>query len=120
MPLLRIDVTGPKSPAYKAALLAGARAAVTRAFGVPDGRVVVRVAETPADDVGLPSCRTDRFTLVDVLAYEGRTPELKRALSAALRDAYAADPGIEPSEVAVSFRDASPDDLDVLPGEAAI
>lgn len=118
MPILRIDITGPKSPAYKRALLTGARAAVIGAFGVPDGRVVVRVVETPAGDVDAPPCRTDRYTLVDVLAYEGRTPQLKRALAAALRDAYATDPGIEPSEVAITFRDASPDDLDVLPGEA--
>jgi len=118
MPLLRIDITGPKSPAYKRALLTGARAAVTGAFGAPDGRVTVRVVETPASDVDMPSCRTERFTLVDVLAFEGRTPEIKAAMAAALREAYAADPGIEPSEVAVSFRDAVPHDLDVLPGEA--
>jgi hypothetical protein len=51
--------------------------------------------------------------------FAGRDLTLKTAMVAALRDAYAADPGIEPSEVVVSFRDATPEDLHVLPGEAA-
>jgi phenylpyruvate tautomerase PptA (4-oxalocrotonate tautomerase family) len=119
MPFVRIDVVGPKSPAYKQALLAGARAALTSRFGVDDGRVIVRVVESAPEDVDLPSCRTDRVTVLDVLMFAGRDLTLKTAMVAALRDAYAADPGIEPSEVVVSFRDATPEDLHVLPGEAA-
>jgi phenylpyruvate tautomerase PptA (4-oxalocrotonate tautomerase family) len=118
MPLVRIDVVGPKTQAYKRALLAGARAAIVEEFGVADGRVTVRVVESAPLDVDLPPCRSERFTMLDVLMYAGRTPELKAAMAAALRDKYAADPGIEPSEVAVFFHDAAPEDLDVLPGQA--
>lgn len=118
MPLVRIDITGPKAPEYKRALLAGVRGAITSAFGVDDARVVVRIIETPADDVDAPPCRSARFCVVDVLMYEGRTPEMKRAMVAAAREALAVEPGIEPREVAVSFREASKLDLDVLPGAA--
>lgn len=118
MPIVRIDVVGPKRAAYKRALLAGVRSAVTSALGVGDERVTLRIIETEADDVDLPSCRTERFTVIEVAMYEGRTPEMKAAMVAAARDALAADPGIEPSEVQVAFREYARCDLDVPPGEA--
>jgi len=118
MPLVRIDITGPKSEAYKQALLSGARAAVTSALGAPNDRVSVRVIETPAECVDVPGCRTERFTLVEVLMFEGRTPQLKSALVSALREAFAEDPGIEPSEVMVFTHDASSIDLDAPAGQA--
>lgn len=120
MPLVRIDITGPKPDAYKRALLAGARLAVTSALGVPDSSVTVRVFEASPECVDVPTCRTGRFTVVEVLLYEGRPPELKTALVSALRDIYADNPGIEPSAVTVFIHDASPTDLDVLPGEAEV
>lgn len=119
MPIVRIDVTGPKSTEYKRALLSGARRAVVVALGVGDERVTVRVVETPAECVDAPPCRTDRFTVVEVLLYEGRSEDLKRALVKALRDELAAAPGIEECEVSIFIHDASMLDLDVMPGQAA-
>jgi phenylpyruvate tautomerase PptA (4-oxalocrotonate tautomerase family) len=116
MPIVRIDITGPKSPEYRRALLDGARAAVTGALGVADERVTVRVIETPDECVDVPDCRSDRYTIVEVIMYAGRSEEKKKALVAALRDRFAADPGIEPFEIAVVLRDPSTTDLDVLPG----
>jgi phenylpyruvate tautomerase PptA (4-oxalocrotonate tautomerase family) len=116
MPFIRIDVTGPKAAAYKRALLAGTRGAVTATFGVADERVTVRVVETPAADVDTAPGRTERMTMVDVLMFEGRSPELKAAMTAALRAALAHSPGIEPSEVIVNFREADAVDLDVFRG----
>jgi phenylpyruvate tautomerase PptA (4-oxalocrotonate tautomerase family) len=118
MPLVRIDVLAPKSPAYKRALMDAARHAIVEGLEAEDRRVVVRVVETAPEDASLPSCRTERFTSVDILLYGGRTPEMKAAAARVLRDALAADPGIEPSEVALFFHDATPFDLDVLPGQA--
>jgi phenylpyruvate tautomerase PptA (4-oxalocrotonate tautomerase family) len=115
MPIVRIDVTGPKPPEWRRALLDGARAAVIEALGVADERVTVRVVETPDECVDVPDCRTDRYTIVEVIMYAGRSDELKKALAAAIRERFAADPGIEPSEVAVVLRDPSKADLDVLP-----
>jgi phenylpyruvate tautomerase PptA (4-oxalocrotonate tautomerase family) len=118
MPLVRIDVIAPKSPEYKRALMAAARRAIVEGLAAEDRRVIVRVVETAPEDADLPSCRTERFTAVDILLYEGRTPEMKAAAARMLRDALEVDPGIEPSEVALFFHDATPFDLDVLPGQA--
>lgn len=119
MPIVRIDVTGPKTPEWRRSVLAAVRAGVTEALEVPDRRVTLRIVETPDDCVDVPDCRTARYTLIDVLMYEGKTPEQKAAMVAAIRRRLAADPGIEPSEVAIAVRDASAVDLDVMPGEAA-
>lgn len=120
MPLVRIDVIAPKTPEYKRALMAAARRAIIEGMAADDSRVTVRVVETPAADVDLPSCRTERMTVVDVLLYSGRTDEMKASTVAALREALSREPGIEPCEVTVFFHDASPVDLDVLPGLAGL
>jgi phenylpyruvate tautomerase PptA (4-oxalocrotonate tautomerase family) len=118
VPVVRIDVAGPKSAEYRSALLAGVRAGVLAGLGVPDERVTVRLFETAAGDFDLPACRTERYTIVDVTMYAGRTPDLKAACIAAVRERLAENPGIEPSEVTVVFHDLTPTDLDVPPGEA--
>jgi phenylpyruvate tautomerase PptA (4-oxalocrotonate tautomerase family) len=119
VPVVRIDITGPKPAEYKRALLAAARRAITEGLSAPDERVTVRIVEVPSEDCDLPACRTPRFTLVDVLMYEGRSEEAKAATAAELRGLLEADPGIEGSEVSIAFHDMSPTDLDVLPGEAS-
>jgi|BarGraIncu00421A_1022006.scaffolds.fasta_scaffold02077_5 phenylpyruvate tautomerase PptA (4-oxalocrotonate tautomerase family) len=118
MPLVRIDVIAPKTDDHKRALLAATRRAIVEGLAAEDRRVVVRVVDTARGDMDLPSCRTERFTVVDILLYEGRSPEMKAATATALRAALEVDPGIEPSEVAVFFHDATTSDLDVLPGQA--
>jgi phenylpyruvate tautomerase PptA (4-oxalocrotonate tautomerase family) len=118
MPLVRIDVVGTKSDEYKRALMAAARRSIVEGLAAEDRRVTVRVVEAPPGNVDLPSCRTERMTVFDILLYEGRTPEMKAATAASLRAALAIDPGIEPSEVALFFHDATTCDLDVLPGQA--
>lgn len=119
MPIVRIDITGPKSAEYKRALLSGARRAVVSCLGAGNERVTVRVVETPADCVDAPACRTDRFTVVEVLLYQGRDEDQKRGFAKALREEFATAPGIEECEVSVFVHDASPLDLDVLPGRAS-
>jgi hypothetical protein len=54
--------------------------------------------------------------MIDVLMFEGRTALLKSEMVTALRAALAQEPGIEPSEVVVNFREAGPVDLDVFAG----
>jgi phenylpyruvate tautomerase PptA (4-oxalocrotonate tautomerase family) len=115
MPIVRVDITGPKPLAWKQALLQGVCAAVVEALDVPRERVTVRVVETPDDCVDVPDCRSDRYTFVEVIMYEGRDPEKKRSLVTEIRRRLAKDPGIEASEVAVLIRDSTVADLDVLP-----
>ncbi len=116
MPLAHIRVTGPKPAEYRQALLSAVRTAIVDGLSVPDERVVVRISEDGPSFIDTPACRTDRFTLVEVLLYEGRSDDVKRAFARMLRERLAAAPGIEPGEVAVALHDMSKVDFDVLPG----
>jgi len=118
MPLVRIDIVGPKDPGWTTALLSETRAAVSNAFDVEDERIVVRVVETPRERVSLPGCRTDRFTQIEVVLYEGRSDAVKAEFVRELRRRLAENPGIESCEIAVDLRDRTKTELDVLPGRA--
>jgi phenylpyruvate tautomerase PptA (4-oxalocrotonate tautomerase family) len=118
MPIARIDITGPKSAEYKRALIYAVRGAIVSCLGATDERVNVRVVETEPDCVDVPTCRTERYTVVDIMMYEGRTDEMELAFAETLRAKLASDPGIEPSEIAIALHSMSKIDLNVLPGEA--
>lgn len=120
MPVATVDIVGSKSRAYKDALAAAVRRSIVEFLAADDSRVTVRIIETPADCVDLPSCRTERYTVVGILLYEGRTEEMKRAFAEGLRAALAADPGIEPCEIAIALHSMSTSDLDVLPGQSGL
>jgi len=119
VPIVRVDITGPKSAAYVRALLRGVRTAVVEGLAAPDERVTVRVIETAADHCDLPDCRTDRFTVVEIMLYAGRDDAKKAACSAMMRELLAAEPGIPACDVSIAYHDMTPVDLDVLPGEAS-
>lgn len=118
MPVVRVDIIGPKDAAYCSAVLRCVRAAVVGGLGAPDERVTVRVVQTPAELTDMPATRTDRFTVVDVMLYAGRTPEAKAACSTMMRTGLETDLGIPSCEVTIAYHDMAPTDLDVLPGEA--
>jgi phenylpyruvate tautomerase PptA (4-oxalocrotonate tautomerase family) len=120
VPIVRIDTTGPKSHVYKTSLMKAVREAVVTELAAADERVTVRVHETEAECVDVPACRSDLFTVIEILLYAGRTPEAKAACVSAIRSSLGVDPGIPASEVVVAFHDSDPVDLDVLPDGASI
>ncbi len=117
MPLAHVHITGPKPTAYKRALITGTRDAIIEGLGAPADRVVVRLSESDAELVDVPARRTDTFVLVEVLLYEGRSDETKRAFSRLLRQRLSHEPGIEASEIAIALHEMTKVDFDVLPGE---
>ena len=66
MPIVRIDIESGKSAAYKRAILRGVRSAITGALGVPDERLMQRLAEAPAEDIDAFEVRSDRLTIIEV------------------------------------------------------
>jgi len=118
VPIARVDVAGPKAASYKAAVLRGVREGVTSGLGVPDARVTVQLVEIAPGEWSMPASRTERFTVVEITLFEGRTREIKRSCIDAIRHNLSADPGIDSSEIAVIFNEKNDDDLNVVPGKA--
>jgi len=113
MPLIRVDVTGPKAPEWKAAVMRGVRAGLVNGAGAPDEHVSVRVIEAPADSVDITNGRANDFIYIEVIWFEGRDATQKLAVVSIIRESLAADPGIAPTNINIAFSDFSHDDLHV-------
>jgi phenylpyruvate tautomerase PptA (4-oxalocrotonate tautomerase family) len=84
MPLVRIEVLAGRSPEERRALLDAVHAAIVEGFRVPDDDRTQRIVEHDRDRFEIPPGRSDRYTLIEITAFPGRSREAKRALYAAI------------------------------------
>jgi phenylpyruvate tautomerase PptA (4-oxalocrotonate tautomerase family) len=81
MPVIRVEIREGWSPAEKAGLLDAIHAAAMQALKVPDEDRTQILTEHPAEAFELPPGTGDRFTLVEVTMFAGRSADAKRRLS---------------------------------------
>lgn len=105
MPIVRIDIQAGKSTAYKRALLAGVRQAITSALDLDNDRVMQRIVETPPEDIDTTSIRSDRLTIIEITMVAGRGPELKESLYKAISKRLDLEPGISAHDLVVLIND---------------
>jgi phenylpyruvate tautomerase PptA (4-oxalocrotonate tautomerase family) len=89
MALARIEILEGRSPQERAALVNAVRAALSEGLQTPEDDPAVRLSEYPPEQFSLPypeRC-SDRFTLVEVTMFAGRSMEAKRRLYDADRPA---------------------------------
>jgi phenylpyruvate tautomerase PptA (4-oxalocrotonate tautomerase family) len=84
MPVIRVEIPEGWSPAEKAGLLDAIHAAAMQALKVPDEDRTQILTEHPAEAFELPPGKGDRFTLVEVTMFAGRSADAKRRLSRAV------------------------------------
>jgi len=84
MPLVRIEVVRGRSAAQKQQLLEGVHAALVEAFRIPDDDRTQRIVEHEPANVEIPPGRSERYTLVEITAFPGRSTTAKRALYQAI------------------------------------
>ena len=113
MPLVTLTVRKPKSAAFKHAVLASVHAALV-ASGVPDKDRFHRVLELGADDFryddtypDLARPRDDDFVLIEILLSVGRSVKVKRKILADIVSGLAKDPGLDPDNVFVVFKETT-------------
>ena len=111
MPLVTVTVRKPKTGAFKAAVLQAVHSSLV-ASGVPETDRFHRVIELEADDFRFDPTypdatrpRSDDFTLIEVLLSVGRSVKVKRKILADLVAAIARDPGVNPENVMVVFKE---------------
>ena len=111
MPLITVTVRKPKTPAFKAGVLKAVHAALV-ASGVPEKDRFHRVLELDAGDFtyddtypDLTSSRDADFVLIEILLSVGRSVKVKRKILADLVAAIAKDPGVNPENVMVVFKE---------------
>jgi phenylpyruvate tautomerase PptA (4-oxalocrotonate tautomerase family) len=80
MPLIRVEIREGWSPAEKAGLLDAIHAAAVEALRIPEDDRTQILTEHPAGAFEIPPGRGDRFTLVEITMFAGRSLDAKRRL----------------------------------------
>ena len=119
MPLVHIDVLQGHSVAHRRAVLDGVHAALVECFKIPDHDRNQVLREHAADNFDRPPGKSDYFTVVQVLAFPGRSREAKRDLFAAIVRNFRQAPGIDPRDVFIVICEPPFDNWGIRGGQQA-
>ena len=113
MPLITLTIRKGKSSAFKSAVLAAVHQALVSS-GVPETDRFHRVLELGVDDFrfdsnypDLTTPRNDDFVLIEILLSVGRSVKIKKKILADLIAQTAKDPGLNPENIMVVFKETS-------------
>lgn len=84
MPLVRISVRSGLPSTIKKAMLDAVHAALVEAFHIPDDDRTQQLSEHRPEDFEAPPGRSDRYALIEITAFPGRSSEAKRVLYGAI------------------------------------
>jgi phenylpyruvate tautomerase PptA (4-oxalocrotonate tautomerase family) len=84
MPLVRVEIIRGQSLAERKRLLDGVHDAFVEAFGIPDDDRTQRMIEHDPENFEIPPGAGERYTLIEITAFPGRSPTAKRHLYRAL------------------------------------
>jgi phenylpyruvate tautomerase PptA (4-oxalocrotonate tautomerase family) len=111
MPLVTLTMSQGKSNEFKSAVLDAVHSALV-AWEVPEKDRFQRVLELSTDDFrfdpeypDLSARRTDDFILIEILLSVGRSLKVKKKILADILDGVAKNPGLNPENVMVCFKE---------------
>jgi phenylpyruvate tautomerase PptA (4-oxalocrotonate tautomerase family) len=84
MPLVRVEIIRGRSLAERKRLLDGVHDAFVEAFGIPDDDRTQRMIEHDPENFEVPPGAGERYMLIEITAFPGRSPTAKRHLYQAL------------------------------------
>jgi phenylpyruvate tautomerase PptA (4-oxalocrotonate tautomerase family) len=119
MPLIQIDVQQGHSTAHRRAILDGVHAALVECFKIPDHDRIQVLREHVAENFDRPPGKGDRFTVVQIFAFAGRSREAKRDLFAAIVRNLQRAPGIDPLDVFIVLCEPPRDNWGIRGGQQA-
>ena len=113
MPLVTVTLHPGKPAEYKHAILGAVHQALVNS-GVPETDRFQRILELDAEhfryDAGYPdlgSPRTADFVLIEILFSLGRSVKVKKKILADLMQGLQTDPGLNPENVMVCFKETT-------------
>lgn len=119
MPVVRVDIYRGFSPEYKRQLLAGIHEALMFGFQIPDGDRNQILTEHDEHDFERSAGRSERVTIIEIVAFHGRSKDAKRKLYRRLADNLAASPGIPPNDILVYLVEPTRENWSVSEGKSA-
>jgi phenylpyruvate tautomerase PptA (4-oxalocrotonate tautomerase family) len=101
-----------------AAVIDAVQSALREALNIPEGDRTLRLIEHPASHFAVPPGRGERFTLVEVTMFSGRSMGAKRALyQAIVRNLAALD--VPPLDIKITLIETPPDNWGLRGGMPA-
>jgi phenylpyruvate tautomerase PptA (4-oxalocrotonate tautomerase family) len=119
MPLVSIDILAGKDQAYKKALLDGVHAALVKALKIPQDDRNQRLHELAPENYERRPGRTDKFTLVEITLFKGRSMDAKRALYKAIVTNLGREPGIDGNDIMIVLHEVPLENWGIRGGKPA-
>jgi phenylpyruvate tautomerase PptA (4-oxalocrotonate tautomerase family) len=98
MPLIKIEIRKGRPAAEKKAMLEAVHQSLVEAFGIPDWDRTQRIVEYAAEDFEIPPGKSDRYSLILITQFPGRSAEAKRTLYQSIVRRFG-EIGIPPEDV---------------------
>lgn len=118
MPLVRIEIIRGRSLAERKRLLDVVHDALVEAFGIPDDDRTQRMIEHDPENFEIPPGAGDRYTLIEITAFPGRSPTAKRHLYQALVRNLGAS-GVPASDISVVLHEPPMENWGIRGGKPA-
>ena len=96
----------------QAELLEAAQRAIVEGIRIPEADRCVRLHELPAEAILAPPGTTEKYTIIEISMFKGRSVEAKRRLYAALARELGAF-GLEPHDIKVYIQEGEREDWSV-------
>ena len=101
MPLVKISLRKGTSPEYRKVILDGIHSALVEAFLIPDSDRHQQIYELDEDNFEIPSTRSTRFVVIEIIAFHGRSLQAKKKLYHAIARNLGNSPGIPDNDILI-------------------
>jgi phenylpyruvate tautomerase PptA (4-oxalocrotonate tautomerase family) len=118
MPLVKIETRRGLSREAKQRALAAVHDALVSAFRIPENDRHQRIIEYDAEDFVIPPGKGERYTIVQIDAFAGRSLDAKRLLYKEIV-AGLGSAGIPPEDILIVIHDVPPESWGIRGGQAA-
>ncbi len=105
MPLVRIEIIKGKSDEYKKALLDEVHSGLVRAIQIEEWDRFQRLIEIDEPFFERSESKTDRFTMIEITMYRGRTREQKAAIYEEITSGLSKKLGIAPTDIFITINE---------------
>ena len=119
MPVVRITIRAGKSPEYRKAVLDGVHNGLVQAFKIPEHDRIQTLHELTPDLFEIPPAKTEQFTIIEVIAFKGRSLAAKRDLYRIIVENLAKNPGIAGDDILIILHEPSLENWGIRGGNPA-
>lgn len=116
MPLVKIHMRDGKDKEHKKAVLDGVHKALVSAFKISANDRTILLSEYDADHF---DGRDANFTIVEIIAFSGRTKDMKRELYKKIVDNVSKATNLQPTDIFIVINDIPKDNWGIRGGQMA-